>query len=355
MTQYRLIGTYKLSLAEKWSMAEVDQDRNSKSLGFLVLAALAVGFFLLTLIVSGFLGYILARPRSDLAGTLMSVLSIGQSPDAALRLEAAVDLLIGAVGTTGSLSLSLALAAIYLSQNRILHSQSQIQKDQAKIMQRQKVPMVAAHESGLRFHEGKPTLEAVSPDGSPEISTNGTDPYVSIAVENHGSEPANQLQLACLVDVPADDDPLIHCGVAELTVDDMVTEPPRGKGALLPPTDSLSLLRGIPALSASSNTVQDTKMFVGGIVEQLQKLNGESGGSVRFGFVLIFTNSVEERFKIPIEPAYSINVEAIPEVMDEDERATFTTLRERAVVYDIDELIDEDTGWTIPEEAFSEQ
>jgi hypothetical protein len=154
--------------------------------------------------------------------------------------------------------------------------------------------------------------------------------------------------------------PTIYPGVAELTVDGMFTKPPRGRGALLPPTKDLALLWGTPVLSSSPATVKETKMFVSGILDQLQELrNDESDGNttneslhkvIRFGFVLIFTNSVNERFKIPLEPAYSVNVGQF----DEGEDVTLTTLGQRAVVYDIDDLI-EDIDWSIPEEAFAER
>lgn len=341
-------------------MTEVNQESVEKSPWFYILSGLAIVFFLLAFTGAGLLAYILWKPYSGLANALLAMLSIGQGANANLGLGSVIDLLIGAVGATGSLSLSLALAAIYLSQNQILDTQTDIQRSQTKIMNRQKLPMVAAHESGIQLHEGRATLEEIDSDGTLCISTKGSGPYVSVAVENHGEEAAEQVQLACLVDVPSVDEPQIHTGVAELTVDGMFTKPPRGEGALLPPTKDLALLRGTPLLSSSPTTVKETIMFVGGIADQLRELrsdesdeetaNESSNRVVRFGFVLIFTNSANQTFMIPLESAYSVRAKQFADSED----VTLTALGQKSVVYDIDDLI-KDIEWSISEEAFEER
>jgi hypothetical protein len=254
----------------------------------------------------------------------------------------------------------LALAAIYLSQNRILNSQSDIQKTQTTIMKRQNVPVVTSHESGVKLHAGRPSLGKVTDDGKVMTPTDGNRSYVSVAVKNHGNEIAEQVQLACLVNVVSIEDPDIYTGVTELTVDGMHTKPPQGEGALIPPSRELSLLRGKPTLSPDSEDVTERKMFVAGIADQLLNLDHADKGddsqsesrAVRFGFVLIFTNSVNERFKIPLDQAFSVNTAHFEE--QEPDEVTITDLRDAANEYSIDDLM-EDVDWSIPEEAFKDR
>jgi hypothetical protein len=341
-------------------MTEADENSAENSGWFYFLSILSGLFFLFAVAGVLLLAYILLQPHSDIASTLLTILSIGQGGGASTGLRSVIDLLIGGVGASGSLSLSLALAAIYLSQNQILETQLDIQDTQTDIMKRQKLPVVAAHESGVQLHEGRPTLDRISPDGTLNISTSGDGPYVSVAVENHGEEAAEQIQMACLVDVPSEEDPLIHTGVTELTVDGMFTKPPEGEGALLPPTKNISLLRGTPILSSSQTTVDKPKMCVSGITDQLQKLSDDGSDDetgdvspekvVRFGFVLIFSNSVNDKFNIPLEPAYSVS----PSQFERDDDVKITTLKQKAVVYNINDLIEE-TSWSIPNEAFVER
>lgn len=341
-------------------MSESDENSTENSVWFYILSRLAGVFFLIAFVGIVLFAYLLLEPRSNIADTLLTILSISQGDNVTVGLGSAIDLLIGTIGALGSLSLSLALAAIYLSQNQILEVQANIQDTQTDIMKRQKLPVVAAHESGIQFHEGRPTLDGISSDGKLNISTSGSGPYVSVAVENHGEEAAEQIQMACLVDVPSSNEPTVHPGVTELTVDGMFTKPPKGQGALLPPTKDLALLHGTPILSSSSTTVNETKMCVGGIADQLQELHAcgsdnenvaeSSEKVVRFGFVLIFSNSVNENFKIPLEPAYSVT----PGQFGSYEDITLERLKQEGVVYNIDDLI-EDTNWSIPEEVFVEK
>jgi hypothetical protein len=101
-------------------------------------------------------------------------------------------------------------------------------------------------------------------------------------------------------------------------------------------------------------------MCVGGIADQIQELNADesdietasesSEKVVRFGFVLIFSNSVNENFKIPLEPAYSVS----PSQFGSYEDITLERLKQEGVVYNIYDLI-EDTNWSIPQEVFVEK
>jgi len=328
-------------------MTGINRNATEKSRTFKILSGLAIVFFIFAGIGIILFLYLLVSPRSNFATTLLTILSIGPDAQAAVGLDSAMDLLIGAIGALGSLSLSLALAAIYLSQNRILETQ-------ADIMNRQKLPLIAAHEDGVQLHDGRPSLDNVTSDGQLQISTSETGPYVSVAVENHGEEAAEQVQMACLVDVPSTDTQRIHTGVTELTTDEMVTEPPAGQGALLPPTKKLTLLYGTPTLSSSPQSVNEDKMFVGGIADQLQKLSDEESDTadsvVRFGFVLIFSNSVNDYFEIPLESAYSVSSSSFEDYDD----ITINTLKERSIVYNIHDLM-EDVNWSQPEDVFVER
>jgi hypothetical protein len=137
----------------------------------------------------------------------------------------------------------------------------------------------------------------------------------------------------------------------------MVTKPPRGEGAYLSPTKEVTLLHGTPALSSGPSRSSSRKMFLGGIENQLSVDNNEISDdeedtesiTVRYGFVLIFTNSVREEFHIPLENAYSITSSRY----SGEEDLTLETLRNESVVYDIDDLI-EDISWTVPSEAFAD-
>lgn len=337
----------------------MDDNETKESNWFYLLSGLAVLFFVVAFVGLTLLVGIFIWPHSGLANSLLEILSVGQDSESTVGMTSVIDLLIGIVGATGSLSLSLALAAIYVSQNRILSGQKEIQEDQANIMRRQKLPEIAAHESGICFHDGAPSLEKVGNDGKLDIRTTGSGPYVSVTVRNHGDETAEQVQLACLIEIQSVDKPQLYSGVAELTADSMFTKPPRGEGALLPPTEKLELLYGTPALSSSPETVSEPMRFINGIKKQAKALKDEETasseadspvGTIRFGFVLIFTNSVNERFHIPIENAYSLDTD----VLGEDENMTLNSLKERAVVYDIEDLI-KDLDWSIPEEAFAER
>lgn len=337
-------------------MSESNDKASEKSILLIILGILATVSFFTTLFSGSLIVYLFLRPRSNFADWFLTILSVGRETSPAVALESVIDLLIGATGVTASLSLSLALAAIYLSQNRILNTQSNIHRMQTDIMKNQRVPVITVHESGIRLHGGRPTLEKVRDDGSLAITETGDTPHVSVGVENHGDEIAEQIQLACLVDVPSTSDPQIHTGVSELNTDGMFTKPRKGKGAILPPSKNFTLLRGTPILSSSPTDVTNRMMFVGGIAEQLQSLRDQALNEntkdsdpsvVRFGFVLIFTNSVGQDFQVPLSTAYSVDATQF----EEDEEITLPALEHKAVDYDIDDLIEE-SGWTIPEATF---
>lgn len=329
----------------------LDDDGEGVSNWFWVLASLAVAFFLLSIAGIGLLMGIVIFPQSWAGDLLITIINVGLGDASARGLGSGFELLIGGIGTSGSLSLSLALAAIYVNQNGILQTQTEIQQLHADIMRREKYPILAAHSSGVGFHDGKPTLCSHEEEGELDISTSENGPHVSIAVENHGDETAEQAQLACLVDTPEpDDETTLLPNVAKLTADGMYTTPPKGHGALLPPTNGLDLLYTTPVLSSSRGSTSTSTMFVGGIEDVLRDIDWDGGADppvVRFGFVLIFSNSMNDRFKIPLESAYSISVSEV----DESEDLTLTGLRQKAVTYNINDLI-EDLDWSIPEDEF---
>lgn len=337
-------------------MTEGDSEANERSDLFKGLAGLAALFFLIAIAGVGILASILSDPGSGIGSGLVNLVTNTQGSESGLG--SVIDLLIKGISAAGSLSLSLALAAIYLSQNRILNTQVDIQETQAEIMSRQKLPSITAHPDGVFLHTGKPTLNKVNEDGSLEISTSGSGTYLCVSVENHGEEAAEQVQMACLVDVSGTDIQTIYPGVTELTIDGMVTKPPQGEGAYLSPTKEVTLLHGTPAFSSGPSSSCSKRMFLGGIENQLsiddeEMLDDEDHTepiTVRYGFVLIFTNSVREEFHIPLENAYSITSDRY----SGEEDITLDTLRDKSVVYDIDELI-EDISWTVPSEAFADR
>jgi len=263
-----------------------------------------------------------------------------------------LDILVNLVGAAGSLALSAALVYIYLNQNEILDEQTTIQDQQrsfderqTKIMQGTHVPMLTAHSNGVQFHEGRPRTDGQD-SGVPEIEADEDgEQWISVLAENHG-DTAEQLQLACLVSCNVDDDEQeVLPGVSDVEVEGMVTEPRKGKGGLLPSQAGLSLLRAEPEFSTEINGDRTFYTFLDAIRDQIV----EEENHVRFGFVLIFSNSIGGDFMLALDHAYSIQ----PDYFDLKSDITMSSLQKSRWEYPVDDLID-DIGWEIPDDVFED-
>lgn len=317
----------------------------SRSPFVLILWGLAVGFFLIVLLGAILIGYLLIAPSSSIAASLIELFQTAEgSPPNQAALGNVISLLVNGVGIAGSLAVSLALAAIYLSQNRILDQQTTIQDQQAWIMKRQHVPFLASHPDGVQLHAGRPSLETGSTAKKLEITEGEPGTWVSAGIENHGEETAEQIQLACLIDFPdIERDPPLYPHVCELEADGMITKPPQSEGALLPPNQGITLLRGHPRFSLGPDQEADFAMFCGSLQEQLL----EEENRVRFGFVLIYANAMGQLFKLPLDDAYTASPDSFADLSELDVKQ----LAERTGPYGIEQLMD-DVDWKIPSHVF---
>jgi hypothetical protein len=346
---------------------------------------IAVTLSTTTLLLLGFIFAVIAAPDSWIVTEATNLVTdstqaAGQEPNpgstgsASSPLQNVLELVVAAVGAIGGLAVSSALAAIYWGQNTILGDQTEIQQQQSQIMKQSHVPFITAHERGVDLHEQKPVSIDES-SGKLKFENEGGS-YASVVLQNHSSEAADQVQLACLLDYPdyISLDVPRKSGVCELEVTEMATKTPRGQGALLTQTQEVTLLTGTPeftkafpdgktsfcqfiptlrklftedlATCPSNSETTDTKQG-----DRAESDAAEAGGGdesyVRFGFVVIYSNAVDERFKVPLADAYSVPVGAFKP----EEDITLDALETKDNGYDIEQLI-KDLDWEIPEDAF---
>lgn len=252
--------------------------------------------------------------------------------------------LVSTAGTLGSLAVSLALFGVYLSQNDIMQNQVETQTQQLKSMRQETMPFLGVHGDGVELHDTKPIVE--NPDTSPlEVSDGDDGCWISVGVENHGAQIAHQVHMACLVDFPdLEDEPPLSPGVCALESTKTVTDSPIGKGALVSSASGLMLLRGTPRLRENTAYGSEKTTFRDKIIMQL--LDKER--TVRFGFILIYTNSMEQDFKVTLT-----SWSAKPENFDSFDKTdvSATQLVERSTEYPTERLIEE-SGWEIPTDTF---
>lgn len=252
--------------------------------------------------------------------------------------------LVTTAGTLGSLAVSLALTGVYLSQNDIMQDQVEAQTQQLRSMRQEKLPLLGVHGDGVELHDTKPLVE--DPDDSPlEMSTGDEGCWASVAVENHGDEIAQQAHMACLIDFPEiEDEPPLVSGICAMESTKTVTDSPVGNGALVSSGTGLVLLRGTPRLHERTPHGFERTTFRDKITTQII----DEGRTVRFGFILIYTNSMEQRFKVNLSSRT-----ARPENFDSYEKTDVTSdrLMDRSTKYPTKDLIKE-SGWNMPEDVF---
>lgn len=252
--------------------------------------------------------------------------------------------LVSTAGILGSLAVSLALTGVYLSQNDIMQEQVETQTKQLRSMRQEKLPLLGVHGDGVELHDTKPEVE--NPDGSPlEVSQGEEGFWASVAVENHGDEIAQQVHMACLIDFPEiADEPPLASGVCAMESTKTVTESPVGNGALVSSETGLVLLRGMPRLRENTPHGFQKTTFRDKITTQLIDENQ----TVRFGFVIIYTNAMEQTFKVTLSSRT-----AKPENFNNYKKTDVTadTLMDRSTKYRTQRLIQE-SGWEMPEDVF---
>lgn len=252
--------------------------------------------------------------------------------------------LVTTAGTLGSLAVSLALTGVYLSQNDIMQNQVETQTKQLRSMRTENLPLLGVHGDGVELHDTKPLVE--NPDESPlEVSSGEEGCWASVAVENHGDEIAQQVHMACLIDFPeVEDEPSLVSGVCAMESTKTVTDSPVGNGALVSSGTGLVLLRGKPRLRQKTPHEVEQTTFRDKITTQLI----DEGRTVRFGFVIIYTNSMEQRFKVTLSSRT-----AKPENFDSYEKTEVTSdlLMDRSTKYPTKDLIEE-SGWKLSEDVF---
>jgi len=361
------------------------EDDETRPLRITLAWIIAITLSTTTLLLLGFILTIIAAPDSWVVTEAMNLVApstqtAGQAPSpdpagsAASPLQNVLELAVAAVGAIGGLAVSSSLAAIYWGQNTILGDQTEIQQQQSRIMKQSHVPFITASERGVELHEKKP--DSIDESTGDLVFEDGDGIYASVDVQNHSSETAAQVQLACLLDYPdhiALDTPR-ESGVCELEITEMATETPRGQGALLTQTQDMTLLTGTPEFT---QVFPDGKTSFCRFIPTLRKLltadlatspattdttdpeQTDGSGSaaaetgvgdepyVRFGFVVIYSNAIDERFRVPLADAYSVPIDAF----ESNNEITLDALEAKDNGYDIEQLI-EDLGWEIPEDAF---
>lgn len=305
----------------------------------------AAGLFLLTVILFATAALTIFFPECSLSQFILSLLQFtgeqqsqqGSSPNARA-------FLVSTAGTFGSLAVSLALFGVYLSQNDIMQNQVATQTEQLKSMRQETMPFLGVDEDGVELHDAKPLVE--DPENDPLAVSAGEDGYwVSVGVENHGAQIAHQVHMACLIDFPdLDGEPPLTPGVCAMESTKTVTDSPVGNGALVSSASGLMLLRGTPRLRDPTEDEPEETYFVPNISTQL--IDNER--TVRFGFVLIYTNSMEQHFKVTLT-----SWTAKPENFDQYDKSEVTAekLLQQSTTYPTDQLIEE-IGWEIPTDTF---
>lgn len=308
--------------------------------------------FVVTSLLFGVAALIIFCPDSVLSRVILSLLKSSTTEQAQQSTTSNPrGFLVSTAGTLGSLAVSLALTGVYLSQNDIMQDQVgamqeqvQTQTKQLRSMRQEKLPLLGVHGDGVELHDTKPVVE--NPDDSPLTVSAGEDGcWASVAVENHGDEIAQQVHMACLIDFPEiTDEPPLTSGVCAMESTKTVTDSPVGNGALVSSETGLVLLRGMPRLQEKTPHGFERTTFRDKITTQL--IDEEQ--TVRFGFVLIYTNAMEQRFKVTLSSRT-----AKPDNFDSNEKSDVTadTLMSRSTKYRTEDLIRE-SGWEIPDDVF---
>lgn len=338
-----------------------------------IVIGLASCLFLLTLFLFGLAAVTIFFPECSVTQSILSQLqSSGAQQSAQSSTPSARAFLIDTAGTFGGLALSLALFGAYLSQNVLMQNQEktqtkqletmedqvethteqlqamedqvETQTKQVKSMRQETMPFLGVHGDGIELHDSKPEVE--NPDSDPlEVSDGDEGFWVSVGVENLGGQIAHQVHMACLIDFPElDEDPPYYSNEGAMESTKTVTDPPVGSGALVPTDSGLMLLRGEPCLSIDPNNENDQTLFKENIITQLI----EKERHVRFGFVLIYTNSMEQDFTVNLT-----SWSALPENFDEYEPTDVSAeiLIQQSSEYPTSRLIQE-IGWEIRADTF---
>lgn len=256
-----------------------------------------------------------------------------------------LDFLVGIAGTTGSLGATFALAAIYLSQNRILDDQKAIQETQTKLIGHQNLPLLEVNRD-LELHDNRPDFDPESRDIIDDTDHPG--PWASVIVENYGDEAAEQIQLVSLIHLPDSDGTKLIAGIEPLAATRMTTQLTSDSGALVLPDGKPTFLRGRPKFGIEGNHGPQTTTFKNELLTQLY----ENEQRVRFGFVLIHTNSMTQPMQVKLN-AYSIKPADISGIDKDD--FTMTDLQDCAGSYSIEKLIHTDLDWSLSADEFSER
>jgi hypothetical protein len=352
-----------------------------------IVIGLAAGLFLLTLILFGLAAVTIFFPECSVTQSILSLLqSSGAKQSAQSSTPSARAFLIDTAGTFGGLALSLALFGAYISQNVIMQNQEETQTKQletmenqvethseqidimedqvetqtqqlqamedqvetqtkqVKSMRQETMPFLGVHGDGVELRDFKPEVE--NPDSNPLDVTDGDEgTWVSVGVENLGAQIAHQVHMACLIDFPdLEDEPPFLPGVCAMESTKTVTDSPVGKGALVSAASGLMLLRGTPYFCEDTEHGPQKAVFLPNLITQLR----EKERKVRFGFVLIYTNSMEQYFKTTLN-----SWTAKPENFERYDLSDIfaNTLIQHSSSYPTDHLI-EDIAWEIPTETF---
>lgn len=266
--------------------------------------------------------------------------------------------LVEMAGVTGSLAVSLALAAIYLSQNRILHEQAETMREQAETTRQQRETMreqaetmreqaetmrerdrpILAPTKEVSVHPQEPIMDRsdLNVDGFGVDKSSNEVPWVAVPIENHGGDVAHRLQLVSLAFTDGETDDGPFSGRSRVDIMNTPTDPI--SGGVVQPDDDEFLLKTVPQFSRGSDLDSPFVPFC----RRIERLLREADSPVRFGFVLVYTDSVRERFYLPLDTAYSI----APDDYDDLDRETLTPeeLVEITAPYDIGDLIKQ-TNW----------
>jgi|AntRauMinimDraft_4_1070384.scaffolds.fasta_scaffold02054_1 hypothetical protein len=328
------------------SSDEKKEENNSRSSSLKYVFFGGAGLlFVITILLFGVAASIIFCPDSVLSRITLSFLQSSTGEQAQQgTITNARGFLVSTAGTLGSLAVSLALTGVYLSQNNIMQDQVETQTKQLRSMRQEKLPLLGVHEGGVELHDTKPVVENTD-DSSLEVSDGEEGCWASVAVENHGDEIAQQVHMACLIDFPeiADKPPLVS-GFCAMESTKTVTDSPVGNGALVSSETGLVLLRGMPRLRENTPHGFEKTTFRDKITTQLL----EEKRTVRFGFVLIYTNSMEQTFRVALSSRT-----AKPENFDSYDKTDVTSdiLIDRSTEYRIQRLIEE-SGWEMPKDVF---
>jgi len=335
------------------SSDEEKEETNSRTSWLKYTSFIGAGLlFSITAVLFGVVASIVFCPDSVLSRAALSLLQSSAKEQTQQNIaNNPRGFLVTTAGTLGSLAVSLFLTGVYLSQNDIMQDQVGVMQDQVETqtkqlrsMRQEKLPLLGVHGDGAELHDTKPVVE--NPDDSPlEVTSGDEGCWASVAVENHGDETAQQVHMACLIDFPeVEDEPPLVSGICAMESTRTVTDSPVGSGALVSSGTGLVLLRGTPHLRERTSRGFERTTYRDKITTQII----DEERTVRYGFVLIYTNSMEQRFKVTLS-----SWTAKPQNFDRYEKTDVTSdlLMARSTEYRTKDLIKE-SGWKMPEDLF---